>query len=884
MAATRKLTLTVLGNAKGAVKALSDTQSSAEKFGSSVAGIGKKVAVGFTAIAAATTGAAIGAKKLIDQGSNLAESMSKVDVVFGDSAKTVQDFAKTSAQSLGISQQSALEAAGTYGNLLKAFGLTNDQATEFSTSMVTLAADLASFNNTSVDDALLALRSGLSGETEPLKRFGIALNDTRLKEEALRMGLIKTTSGTLPIAIKTQAAYALIMKDSALAQGDFARTSDGVANKQRIISAQFKDVSAQIGTALIPAFQAGLNFIGGTFLPLMTEFSAALTEGGFGGALSFLGQKIKEGAPIVFAAVADFAQSLFEKMLQLGSALWAWVEPQIPTLLSKLAEFQIKINSWIINSALPSIVNKIEKFGDAFVEWVSNAASELGPRLVNYLKVLAEFLLNTVIPKLLEIGGQLLQSMLKWTVQLGFGLLKGLGGALVALVAALPELFGAFIIGLGKIAINAVQWFVDKFMGLKDKLAGVAISVVNFLIDTFNKTPLIPNIPRIEIDTKKLGNTMQLTGAQLGAVNERFHDVNAASKKASSSVSNLNLNSQDLAGNLAGGGGGSGKKGKSVADSAAKAKQQLDSYISALKGTTSAQKAASEAGKGVVKANNDLLKANIALEEAQRRFNQAVSGYGVGSKEATDRQDALDKAQRDVERAGYGVESALFAVTQAEQDLQDIRNTEGSTPQEIREAEIRLAESKLSVKDAIDQQKQSVLDQAEAERLLDQAINGVKEGSEEYTSVLDELTAAQERQLDAVDRVVDAREREAEAIDKVREAEEKLAELRGKTPAGIIAQANAKIATSGSSFNTALDVSNPVGGSFNEMFDPSFLDFSGIDLYNLGNNDASSPRITNITVNTGIGDKNEIANELVDLMKQYERTNGYLPITAAFTV
>jgi hypothetical protein len=162
---------------------------------------------------------------------------------------------------MGISNQAALEAAGTYGNLFQAFGLGQGQAQEMSTSLVQLAADMASFNNTSVDDAILALRSGLSGETEPLKKFGVALSEVRLKEEALRMGLIKTMSGTLPVAIKSQAAYSLILKDTALAQGDYARTADGTANTMKTLQAKFQDAKVALGDALMPAFRGLLKIL-----------------------------------------------------------------------------------------------------------------------------------------------------------------------------------------------------------------------------------------------------------------------------------------------------------------------------------------------------------------------------------------------------------------------------------------------------------------------------------------------------------------------------------------------------------------------------------------------------------------------------------------------
>jgi hypothetical protein len=184
--------------------------------------------------------------------SDLQEAQSKTSVVFGQSASAVETWGQNTAKALGQSRQQALEAAGTFGNLLRAFGETEEQAAIMSTTLVELASDLASFNNVDVTQTLNALRSGLSGETEPLKRFGVALNDVRLKEEALRLGLVKTTKETLPAGIKTQAAYSLILKDTALAQGDFERTSDGLANQTKILTARFEDLKTEIGKNLLP--------------------------------------------------------------------------------------------------------------------------------------------------------------------------------------------------------------------------------------------------------------------------------------------------------------------------------------------------------------------------------------------------------------------------------------------------------------------------------------------------------------------------------------------------------------------------------------------------------------------------------------------------------
>jgi hypothetical protein len=258
-----------LAQAEAAIKGVDSNVKTASKGMSSFVGNLKKVGA---AMGATFATAQLGqfAKESVMAASNMAESLSKVRVVFGEGAAEVEKFGKNAAANLGISNQAALEAAGTYGNLFQAFGLGQGEAQKMSTSLVQLAADMASFNNTSIDQAITALRSGLSGETEPLKRFGVALSEVRLKEEALRMGLIKTTSGTLPVAIKSQAAYSLILKDTALAQGDYARTADGTANTMKTLQAKMEDAKVALGEALMPAFR-GLLKVLDLLIPVLTK-------------------------------------------------------------------------------------------------------------------------------------------------------------------------------------------------------------------------------------------------------------------------------------------------------------------------------------------------------------------------------------------------------------------------------------------------------------------------------------------------------------------------------------------------------------------------------------------------------------------------------------
>lgn len=238
----------------------------------------KAVATGFDLISDASSAATSFLFDSIDAASDLNEAMSKSQAVFGDLSDEMESWASKAADSFGQSKRSALEAAGTYGNLFQAFGIGQQKAAEMSRTLVELASDLASFNNTSVEEAITALRSGLSGETEPLKRFGVAINDVRLKEEALRLGLIKTTSGVLPQAIKSQAAYALIMKDTVLAQGDAARTSDGLAGSQRFLAAALEELQAEIGEELLPIMVDLATFAKDDLIPAFRDVIATLKD------------------------------------------------------------------------------------------------------------------------------------------------------------------------------------------------------------------------------------------------------------------------------------------------------------------------------------------------------------------------------------------------------------------------------------------------------------------------------------------------------------------------------------------------------------------------------------------------------------------------------
>tara|TARA_R110000796_G_scaffold67257_1_gene154267 strand:+ start:439 stop:2520 length:2082 start_codon:yes stop_codon:yes gene_type:complete len=219
------------------------------------------------ALIAATAAAGAFAVKLgvdaVNAASDLIETQNKVAVIFGDSADSILEFAETSVTALGQTETMALEAAATFAQFGKAAGLADQDLVDFSTDLVTLSADLASFNNSTPEAAITAIGSALRGEAEPLRRYGVLLDDAALKAEAMNLGIFDGT-GKLTTQQKVLAAYEVILKQTTDAQGDFARTADGLANTQRILTAAVGKATAEIGLGLVSALEAATGAMGGS--------------------------------------------------------------------------------------------------------------------------------------------------------------------------------------------------------------------------------------------------------------------------------------------------------------------------------------------------------------------------------------------------------------------------------------------------------------------------------------------------------------------------------------------------------------------------------------------------------------------------------------------
>lgn len=191
------------------------------------------------------------AKESIEVASNLTEVQNVVDVTFGDDAGKIYTWAENAKNAYGMSQLAAEKYAGTMGAMLKSSGIAADEVEKLSTDLVGLAGDMASFYNLDIETAFTKIRSGISGETEPLKQLGINMSVANMEAFALAQGIEKSWR-SMSQAEQTQLRYLYLMEQTADAQGDFVRTSDSFANQQRIMQLNMEEMKATVGEKLIP--------------------------------------------------------------------------------------------------------------------------------------------------------------------------------------------------------------------------------------------------------------------------------------------------------------------------------------------------------------------------------------------------------------------------------------------------------------------------------------------------------------------------------------------------------------------------------------------------------------------------------------------------------
>ena len=249
-------------------KVTSDIQSESKKWdqaaGKATGDIEKSFATMAGNIVGSLAAAGIGSillnwgKAAVDAASDLAEVQNVVDTVFGDGANQIEDWAKKAGQQFGLTETQAKKFTSTLGAMMKSSGIAGNEITQMSTDLAGLAADMASFYNLDFETAFEKIRSGISGETMPLKQLGINMSVANLEAFALAQGLEKTFS-QMDQGEQTMLRYQYLMQATSDAQGDFAKTADGFANAQRRIESSIDSIKTSVGKVVLPWVEAATS-------------------------------------------------------------------------------------------------------------------------------------------------------------------------------------------------------------------------------------------------------------------------------------------------------------------------------------------------------------------------------------------------------------------------------------------------------------------------------------------------------------------------------------------------------------------------------------------------------------------------------------------------
>lgn len=262
------------------------------------------LAAGFGAVQAANF-----LKGAVGEASDLGESLNALQVTYGKNAAGIQKLGRAAADSLGLSNVEFNNLAVRFSGFSKT--ITGDSGSVVKTldDLTGRAADFASVMNIEVAKAAELFQSGLAGETEPLRQFGIDLSAAAVEAHAYKTGIAEAGE-ELSENQKVQARYSLLMRRTAKTQGDFANTSDSLANSQRRLSAQWDNVEAQLGKALLPALEDVSGWMANEGVPAFSKFIRQMRNGkGAGGDFADILGDIKGVAEDVAPVVKDIVSA-----------------------------------------------------------------------------------------------------------------------------------------------------------------------------------------------------------------------------------------------------------------------------------------------------------------------------------------------------------------------------------------------------------------------------------------------------------------------------------------------------------------------------------------------------------------------------------------------
>ena len=382
----------------------------------------------------------------IDYASDLAEVQNVVDVTFGSATEAINSWSKECLAAYGMNEVSAKRYAGTLGAMLKSSGLAGDAIVDMSKDMVGLAGDMASFYNLDLETAFEKIRSGISGETEPLKQLGINMSVANLEAYALSQG-ITTAYNEMSQAEQVMLRYNYLMSTTADAQGDFARTQDSYANQTRLLSESWLEFTGIMAEQLLPVLT--------TIVSWLNNIVAFLTE----------------NADVVSAVLVGLATTvgiLAVAWVVHAAAQWLAVAANQALIVSLLSNPILWI-ALIIGVLVAAMYRWIQSIGGVKNAWeICKLALIVGWNAVKLAFFTGVYWVIDLVDKL----------KLCWQ-KAGVAIANFMGDMKVSVLTILQNM------------INGAIDIINKFIGVLNKIPGVSIDAIEHV--TFATTAAAEN-------------------------------------------------------------------------------------------------------------------------------------------------------------------------------------------------------------------------------------------------------------------------------------------------------------------------------------------------------------------------------------------------------
>lgn len=454
-------------------------------FGKALGGIATLVG-GALAAAGATTFL----KDSITAASDLNESLNAISVSYGDATEGIISLGESAADRLGLSSVQFNAIATQFSGFASNIAGEGGDVVGFIDELSTRGADFASVFNLDVNEALALFQSGLAGETEPLRKFGIDLSAASVEAFALANG-IGEAGVPLTEAQKQQARYGALLEQTSQTQGDFANTSDGLANAQRILTANFQNVQAEVGGPLLTAF-ADLTT---ALIPVVQDLAPVLVEvmeelapviSDLAGQIPGLLTSLMPLLPVLGDLAVVFLD-LVAQLLPVFVDLFMMLLPIITDLVPIVAEFI----SDAMEVLVPIILELVEALGpvvEALLPVFAELFMALAPLVLTLIEAVLP-LIMTLLPLFVEliefltpiliVVGEIIGEVLVFAIELFIGAIEGVMSFLDIFAPFFEDTFG----GLGDFFYNIINAMIGGFEGF----VNFVIRGVNFIIDALNR-------------------------------------------------------------------------------------------------------------------------------------------------------------------------------------------------------------------------------------------------------------------------------------------------------------------------------------------------------------------------------------------------------------